>query len=193
VTRRPPARDEAQLSLDAGTPAPKPAATPATTTRAEAVAWTDGACSGNPGPGGYGVVVLGPGGERRELARGFRLTTNNRMEIFAVIAAIESLEAPTRLRVHSDSQYVVNAIELGWAKKWRANGWRRGARGGDRAQNPDLWQRLLDLIERSGHRVSLEWVRGHDGAIENERADRLAVEALRAPSLAVDEEYERGR
>ena len=179
--------DPAQLSLTA--PARARAQAPVSATLAAAVAWTDGACSGNPGPGGYGVVLTW-NGERKELARGFRRTTNNRMEILAVIATLEALERPSRITIHSDSQYVVNAIELGWARKWRANGWRRGARGSDRAQNPDLWGRLLELLERSGHRVTLEWVRGHAGDAENERADRLAVAALRGESLDVDEGYE---
>jgi ribonuclease HI len=186
VTRRAGAGGDPQPPLP-GTTAPALRAA----TLPEAVAWTDGACSGNPGPGGYGVVLIAPDGERRELARGFRHTTNNRMEILAVIAALEALDAPTRVTVHSDSQYVVNAVELGWARKWRAHGWRRGARGGDRAQNPDLWQRLLDLIERSGHRVRLDWVRGHAGTADNERADRLAVAALRGERLEIDEGYER--
>jgi ribonuclease HI len=190
VSARPRAGDPAQVVLPGmheADRAPAPASTKAAFE--EAVAWTDGACSGNPGPGGYGVVLV-QGGARRELAKGFRHTTNNRMEILAVIAALEALERPSRVVVHSDSQYVVNAIELGWAKKWRANGWRRGARGSDRAQNPDLWQRLLELLERSGHRVELDWVRGHAGDADNERADRLAVEALRGERLEVDERYE---
>jgi len=150
------------------------------------VAWTDGACSGNPGPGGYGVVLLW-NGHRKELSRGYRLTTNNRMEILAVIAALESLTEPCEITIHSDSQYVVNAINQGWAKKWRANGWRRNKK--ERALNPDLWARLLDLLPK--HKVRFEWVRGHDGNEENERADELAVAALRSDDLLSDTEYER--
>jgi ribonuclease HI len=153
------------------------------------VAWTDGACSGNPGPGGYGVV-LAWNGHRRELARGFRRTTNNRMEILAVIAALEALEEPCEVTIHSDSQYVVHAVEKGWARKWRAAGWRRGPGNRERALNPDLWQRLLDLLER--HRVRLAWVRGHAGDADNERADALAVAALRGAELEIDGAYERG-
>ena len=153
------------------------------------VAWTDGACSGNPGPGGYGVVLTW-NGHRRELAKGFRRTTNNRMEILAVIAALESLGEPCEVEIHCDSQYVVHAIEKGWARKWRANGWRRGPGNKERALNPDLWQRLLDLLER--HRVKLSWVRGHAGDADNERADELAVAALRGAELEVDAAYERG-
>lgn len=152
------------------------------------VAWTDGACSGNPGPGGYGVVLTW-NGHRKELSRGFRKTTNNRMEILAVIAALESLAEPCEITIHSDSQYVVNAIEQGWARKWRANRWMRNKK--EAALNPDLWERLLALLPR--HQVKLDWVRGHAGNQENERADELAVSAIRGGGLAVDEGYERGR
>ncbi|KAB2955660.1 MAG: ribonuclease HI [Thermoanaerobaculia bacterium] len=152
-------------------------------------AYTDGACSGNPGPGGY-AVILRWNGHERELSRGFRRTTNNRMEILAVIAAIESPTEPCELVIHSDSQYVVNAIQQGWAKKWRANGWMRNRK--EPALNPDLWERLLDLLGRSGHKVRFVWVRGHDGHDENERADRLAVAACRSPEPLIDEGYERG-
>jgi len=152
------------------------------------VAWTDGACSGNPGPGGYGVVLTW-NGHRKELAAGFRRTTNNRMEILAVIAALESLSEPCEITIHSDSQYVVNAINEGWARKWQANRWMRNKK--ERALNPDLWQRLLALLPK--HKVKLEWVRGHAGNEENERADELAVGALRGPDLAVDEHYDGAR
>ena len=153
-------------------------------------AWTDGACSGNPGPGGYGVILRWEGHER-ELARGFRRTTNNRMEILAVIAALAALDEPCEVTIHSDSQYVVHAITQGWARKWRANGWMRNRK--DPALNPDLWGRLLDLLERSGHKVRMAWVRGHAGHPENERADQLAVGALEGEKLEVDEIYESGR
>jgi ribonuclease HI len=148
-------------------------------------AWTDGACSGNPGPGGYGVVLVRDG-ERQELAAGFRKTTNNRMEIRAVMAALEALDGPSRVTIHSDSQYVVNAIEQGWARKWQANRWMRNKK--ERALNPDLWAKLLALLAR--HQVKMVWVRGHDGNEENERADRLAVAALRGPELVADTGYD---
>lgn len=156
----------------------------------QVTAWTDGACSGNPGPGGYGVVLRW-NGHRKELARGYRRTTNNRMEILAVIAAIESLTEPCRVTIHSDSQYVVNAIRQGWARKWRSNGWMRNKK--EEAVNPDLWERLLRLLDGAGHQVDLLWLRGHSGDEENERADQLAVAALRGSDLAIDEPYERGR
>lgn len=153
----------------------------------QVVAWTDGACSGNPGPGGYGVV-LAFGDRKKELSRGFRKTTNNRMEILAAIAALEALSERCQVEIHSDSQYVVNAVVQGWAKKWRSQGWMRNRK--ERALNPDLWQRLLDQLER--HDVRFVWLRGHAGHPENERADRLAVAALRAAGLEIDEPYERG-
>ncbi len=150
------------------------------------VVYTDGACLGNPGPGGYGAVLL-YNGTRRELSGGYRLTTNNRMELLAVIRALEALKEPCEVTLYSDSQYIVQAMREGWAERWRANGWRRNKK--DRAVNPDLWGRLLDLAHE--HRVTFEWVRGHAGVPENERADALAVAAAQQPDLPADEEYER--
>ncbi len=147
--------------------------------------YTDGACSGNPGPGGYGALLLS-GKHRAELSGGFRRTTNNRMEILAVIAGLESLREPRRVTVHSDSQYVVDAVNKGWAKRWKANGWRRNKK--EKALNPDLWERLLDLLDT--HDVTFRWIRGHAGSAGNERADSLAVAASRGSGLAVDEGYE---
>ena len=152
--------------------------------RKHVIAYTDGACLGNPGPGGYGAVLLF-GGHRRELSAGFRLTTNNRMEILGAVAALEALTQPCDVTLHSDSQYVVKAMELGWAKNWRARGWKASS---GRAKNPDLWQRLLDAAER--HAVRFEWVPGHAGVKENERADQLAVAAAQRPGLPPDEGYE---
>ncbi|MEX0683026.1 MAG: ribonuclease HI [Dehalococcoidia bacterium] len=147
--------------------------------------YTDGACIGNPGPGGYGVVVL-YGRHRRELSGGFRLTTNNRMEILAAIVSLEALNEPCRVTLYSDSQYVVNAITKGWAKKWRQNGWRRATR--EPALNPDLWERLLALCEK--HDVEFKWVRGHAGNKENERCDVLATIAAAEAATGVDTVYE---
>ena len=148
--------------------------------------YTDGACIGNPGPGGYGVVLMHPSG-RRELSEGFRSTTNNRMELLAAIAGLEALKRPCTVTLHSDSRYVVDAMAKGWAARWRANGWMRNKR--ERAINPDLWERLLQAASR--HEVAFRWVRGHAGNRENERADRLANDAASGRSLAVDEGYER--
>jgi len=143
--------------------------------------YTDGACTGNPGPGGYGVI-LQFGKHRRELSGGYAHTTNNRMEMMAVIAGLQALKEPCRVRVVTDSEYVVNAMEKGWARSWRARGWRR--RTGEPALNADLWQQVLDLCER--HQVSFQWVRGHAGHAENERCDRLAVEAAAGQDLPPD-------
>ena len=147
--------------------------------------YTDGSAIGNPGPGGYGVVLIS-GEHRREMSGGFRLTTNNRMEILAVIVALEALNQPCRVTLHSDSRYVVDAMAKGWARKWRANGWMRNKK--ERALNPDLWERLLQAA--AGHDVDFRWVRGHAGVAENERADRLAVAAAQTANLPADEAYE---
>ena len=146
---------------------------------------TDGACIGNPGPGGYGAV-LEYQGTRKELSGGFRLTTNNRMELLAVIKALEALKEPCQVIVYSDSRYVVDAIEKGWAKRWQAKAWMRNKK--EAAINPDLWNRLLQLTEQ--HDVTLQWVRGHAGNVENERCDQLAVEAASRRDLPLDDVYE---
>ena len=139
--------------------------------------YTDGAARGNPdGPGGYGVVLehVDPKGELhvKELSGGYVRTTNNRMELSAVIAALSALKEPCRVLLTTDSQYVVNGMEKGWAKKWQANGWRKSDKSP--ALNTDLWQRLLELCEI--HTVSFHWVKGHAGHPENERCDKLAVD-----------------
>ena len=146
--------------------------------------YTDGACIGNPGPGGYGVVLLHQG-DRQELSAGYRLTTNNRMEMMAAIAALEALSNPSVVTLYSDSQYLINAMEKGWAKKWQANGWKRNAK--EMAKNPDLWERLLKLSKE--HKVKFIWVRGHSGNTENEKCDRLAVAAARQSNLLSDDGY----
>ena len=147
--------------------------------------YTDGACLGNPGPGGYGVVMMfGP--HRQELSAGFRKTTNNRMELLAPIRALEKLNQPCKVVLYSDSRYVVDGIQKGWARKWRANRWMRNKK--DPAINPDLWGRLLELCER--HQVEFRWVRGHSGDVENERCDHLASACARTPTL-VDEAFEK--
>ena len=147
----------------------------------EVIIYTDGACSGNPGPGGYGAVMLYQG-HRRELSAGFRDTTNNRMEIMAAIASLEALKEKCSVTLYTDSQYLVNAMEKGWAKKWQANGWMRNKK--EPALNPDLWERLLTLCQY--HKVTFLWVRGHSGNPENERCDQLAVAASKQPDLPPD-------
>jgi ribonuclease HI len=151
----------------------------------EVTMYTDGGCINNPGPGGYGVVLLHKD-RRRELSGGFRLTTNNRMEILAAIKGLEALNQRCRVTVFSDSQYVVNAIEKGWAVRWQSQGWKRNKK--EKAVNPDLWERLLALC--GDHEVRFQWIRGHVGTEENERADRLAKEAATGPDQIVDEVYE---
>ena len=134
--------------------------------------YTDGACSGNPGPGGYGAV-LKYNGAVRELCGGEANTTNNRMEMTAVIVALEALKEQCRVILTSDSKYVIDALSKGWAKKWKANGWRRSGR--EKALNPDLWDRLLTLTDY--HKMQYVWIKGHAGHPDNERCDRLAVAA----------------
>ncbi len=146
--------------------------------------YTDGACIGNPGPGGYGVVLLS-GQRRKELSGGFANTTNNRMEILAAIMGLEALKKPSAVTLYSDSRYLVDAIEKGWAIKWQANGWMRNKK--DRAVNPDLWERLLDLTKQ--HDVEFRWVRGHAGNKENECCDKLAVAAAKGKDLPADTGY----
>ena len=146
---------------------------------------TDGSCIGNPGPGGY-AAILEYRGQEKELSGGFRRTTNNRMEILAVIVGLEALKERCAITVYSDSRYVVDAVEKGWAKKWRASGWMRNKR--ERAVNPDLWERLLSALDK--HEVELKWVRGHAGNPGNNRADRLALAAANGKDLPHDEGYE---
>lgn len=132
--------------------------------------FTDGACSGNPGPGGWGAVLRYKSTEK-EISGGEANTTNNRMEITAVIEALAMLKEPCNVTLYSDSQYVCNALTKGWAKKWKANNWMRNKT--DPALNPDLWERLLTLYDK--HNVTIVWVKGHAGHPENERCDKLAV------------------
>ncbi len=143
--------------------------------------FTDGACLGNPGPGGYGVI-LEEDGKRRELSGGFRLTTNNRMELMAAIVGLSELKQASKVRIFSDSTYVVNSMKLGWARQWRRTGYKK-------KKNPDLWERLLTLADR--HSVEFIWVEGHAGHPENERCDQLSVLAAQRRGLPADEFYEK--
>lgn len=133
--------------------------------------FTDGACSGNPGPGGWGAI-LRYGKSVKELSGGSAQTTNNRMELTAVITALGALKEPCKVVLTSDSKYIIDAVTKGWAEKWRKNGWTRG--NNEKALNPDLWEKLLDLL--AVHDVEFVWVKGHAGHMENERCDALAVE-----------------
>lgn len=148
-------------------------------------AYTDGACIGNPGPGGYGVV-LRYGQHRRELSAGYRLTTNNRMELLAAISALRALKERCDVSLYSDSEYLVKMMRGGWPRKWQANGWRRSTK--EKASNPDLWGALLQLCDE--HDVEFLWVKGHAGHVENERCDRLAMDAARQSTVFVDDGYE---
>ena len=133
---------------------------------------TDGSCLGNPGPGGYGVVLrYGP--HRKELSGGDPQSTNNRMEMTACIAGLNALKRRCAVTLYTDSAYIVNGVTKGWAKRWRANGWMRNKK--EQAENADLWEQLLDLCEK--HEVSFVWVKGHAGNPENERCDQLAKAA----------------
>lgn len=141
--------------------------------------YTDGASRGNPGPGGYGAVLIS-GKFRKELSEGFRETTNNRMELLAVIIALEALKQPCQVQVFSDSKYVVDAIEKGWVFGWVKKGFKD-------KKNPDLWKRFLKIYPK--HQVKMNWVKGHAGHVENERCDTLAVEAALGGDLKVDEGF----
>lgn len=148
---------------------------------AEITIYTDGSSRGNPGPGGYGVVMIS-GPYRRELSAGYRLTTNNRMELLAVIAGLEALKHPGNdITVYSDSQYVVNAVSKGWVFGWEKKNFRD-------KKNPDLWRRFLALYRQ--HRVRFVWIKGHADIPENERCDRLAVAAAESDRLLEDTGYE---
>lgn len=138
----------------------------------EITIYTDGACSGNPGPGGWGAV-LRYGAHEKELSGSEASTTNNRMELLGVITALEALSEPCRVDLYSDSKYVVDGIEKGWAVSWRARGWIKPDK--KPAKNPELWARLLDLLER--HQVTFHWVKGHAENRYNNRCDELAVAA----------------
>lgn len=150
---------------------------------------TDGASRGNPGRGGYGAVLLytDPAGveHRKELSQGYRMTTNNRMELLAVVVALETLLRPCEVEVHSDSQYVVNAFNQRWVQGWIRRGWRNAQR--QPVKNVDLWKRLLAAMEP--HRVSWVWVKGHAGHPLNERCDQLATEAADGGDLLEDEGF----
>ena len=132
--------------------------------------YTDGACSGNPGPGGWGAI-LEYNGTEKELSGGEKQTTNNRMELCGVISALSALREPCEVDLYTDSKYIVDGINQGWATKWRENGWMRNKK--EKALNPDLWEKLLNLIEI--HSVTFIWVKGHAANPKNNRCDELAV------------------
>ncbi|MBU3651323.1 MAG: ribonuclease HI [Limnohabitans sp.] len=133
--------------------------------------YTDGACKGNPGPGGWGVLLRAPNGQERELHGGESLTTNNRMELMAVIQALRALKKPCEIDLYLDSEYVRKGITE-WIHGWRAKGWRTASK--QPVKNVELWQDLDALVHQSGHQIRWHWVKGHAGHVDNERADALA-------------------
>jgi ribonuclease HI len=143
--------------------------------------YTDGAAKGNPGNGGYGAILMS-GKHRKEISEGFRRTTNNRMELLAVIKALEMIKVvPAEVEIHSDSKYVVDAVEKGWLFGWEKKGFAK-------KKNPDLWQRFLKIYRK--HKVKFHWVKGHAGHPLNERCDELAVQAAEGAGLKVDAGFE---
>ncbi len=148
----------------------------------EITIYTDGAARGNPGPGGYGIVLMS-GKHRKELSEGYRKTTNNRMELLAVIVALETLKFPgSDVKIYTDSKYVSDAINQNWIQNWQKKGFKK-------VKNPDLWKRLLEIYPK--HNVKFIWVKGHSGNKENEVCDKLAVEASKKEKLLIDDEYEK--
>jgi ribonuclease HI len=146
----------------------------------EVIIYTDGACSGNPGPGGYGVVLMS-GNHRKEISEGFRLTTNNRMELLAAIKGLEALKKKgTPVKLYTDSQYVANAVNKGWVFDWERKHFKK-------KKNQDLWIRFIELFRQ--HNVTLFWLKGHNNDTENERCDILAVNASKEPVLSEDTGY----
>jgi len=150
----------------------------------EVALYTDGGCITNPGPGGWGAVLISHGA-RRELSGGFRLTTNNRMELMACIAGLETLTEPCHVTLVADSRYLIHGLGSGAARRWQQRGW---VNSGRPVPNADLWARLLAAA--ASHDLRFEWVRGHTGHPENERCDQLATQAALQPDLPVDPGYE---
>lgn len=147
--------------------------------------YTDGACSGNPGKGGYGAILTFNNHEK-VMSEGFILTTNNRMELLAAIVGLEALKEPCKVTLYSDSKYLVDAIKNGWVYGWKKKGWKKS--DGKKALNPDLWERMLTQLRI--HEVELVWLKGHAGHEYNERCDSLAVSAYNSDKLLHDEVYE---
>lgn len=151
------------------------------------IMYTDGACSGNPGPGGYGIILI-YGKHKKEISGGFRLTTNNRMELLAATIGLETLNTKCHVTLYSDSKLLVEGLSKNWAIKWRSKGWKR--KGNKHVQNPDLWERLLTAYEK--HEVEIKWIKGHAGNWGNERSDKLALQAASQRELQIDEAFEQG-
>lgn len=147
--------------------------------------YTDGACSGNPGKGGYGVI-LSYNGNTKELSAGYECTTNNRMELMAVIAGLSALKEPCEVDLYSDSKYFIDSVEKDWIGSWQKNGWKNSKK--EPVKNRELFEEIIRLL--SVHKVSLHWVKGHNGHEQNERCDALAVSAAKGGNLLADSEYQ---
>ncbi len=145
--------------------------------------YTDGAARGNPGNGGYGLILI-YGAHKKEFSEGFRLTTNNRMELLSVIIGLEMLKEPCEVNVYSDSKYVVDAVEKGWVFNWSKKNFKQ-------KKNKDLWERFLSIFSK--HKVRFFWIKGHNGHPENERCDALAVKAAESKVLKIDTWYEQNQ
>jgi ribonuclease HI len=144
------------------------------------IIYTDGAAKGNPGPGGYGVILKYKD-KRKEISQGYRLTTNNRMELMAVIVGLEAIRQPGwKIRIYSDSKYVVDAVTRGWLWTWQKTGFKK-------KMNVDLWKRFIPLYKK--HEVEFKWVKGHAGHPENERCDQMAVAAAEGDQLLIDQGF----
>ncbi len=149
----------------------------------EITIYTDGAASGNPGPGGYGIILKSTN-HYKEISQGYRLTTNNRMELLAVIVALEAIKIErSNINIYTDSRYVCDAVEKGWLNEWEKKNFKK-------KKNIDLWQRFLTVYRI--HKVKFHWIKGHANIPENERCDRLAVKAYQQSKLLIDEGYEKG-
>jgi len=157
----------------------------------EITIYTDGACRGNPGPGGYGVILeyVDAAGSvfRKELSQGYKVTTNNRMEVLAAITGLSALKEPCKVALYSDSKYLVDAIEKGWLRKWQRNDWYRDAKRKEKAKNVDLWMRLSELLGK--HSVEFRWVKGHADNPYNNRCDELAVAAALNKENLLEDTY----
>ncbi|MEA1874238.1 MAG: ribonuclease HI [Bacteroidota bacterium] len=149
----------------------------------EVIVYTDGGASGNPGPGGYGLILMS-GKHKKEMSDGYRKTTNNRMELMAVIVALEALNKPCRVIIYTDSKYVADSVIKGWVFQWERKKFKK-------KKNPDLWMRFLQVYRK--HDVVFKWVKGHANILGNERADFLAVQAYKNGSLLIDQAYEQSQ
>lgn len=150
----------------------------------EVTIYTDGACSGNPGKGGFGVI-LEYMGNKKEISRGFECTTNNRMELMAAIEGLSALKEPCNVTLYSDSKYLVDSVNKGWIESWQKNGWKNSKK--EKVKNRELFEELIKLMDV--HNVELKWVKGHDGHAQNERCDELATSAAKKDDLETDEGY----